>query len=66
MYRESTEQLHLRVKVLSEKKDQRNVFICKFVKLSQYFCAKFIFWSINFELFIFCEGLYLCALHVTA
>ena len=66
MYRESTEQLHLRVKVLGEKKDQRNVFICKFGKLSQYFCTKFIFWTINFELFIFCEGLYLCAFHVTA
>ena len=66
MYRESTKQLHLRVKVLGEKKDQQNVFICKFGKLSQYFCTKFIFWTINFELFIFCEGLYLCALHVTA
>ena len=52
-YSESTKQLHLRGKFLSEKKGQRNVFICKFRKLSQYFCTKFIFWSINFELFIY-------------
>ena len=48
-----------------KKKDQWNVFICKFGKLSQYFCTKFIFWTINFELFIFCEGLYSRAFHMT-
>ena len=52
-YSESTEQLHLRVKFLGEKKDQRQFFICKFGKLTQYFWIKFIYWTINFELFIY-------------
>ena len=38
------------------------VFIWKFGKLTQYFCIK----TINFELFIYYEGFYVHASHVTA
>jgi len=53
MYRESTDQQHLHVQFLGDKKGQTKVFIWKFGKLTQYFCIKSIFWTIIFELFIY-------------